>query len=255
LKKVGYNFTSDFGSKFGNSHIVALTKQIALKRDLENTAQNLAEMSTTAAKGHRMVFSELMLKSPDSKKSVSFVQEKGILRDLTQGPAENTGHPLDLYIHGKGYFSLQANDGTIQYTRNGHFHIDGNERLVNEKNMPVLSTTKTPIIIPIAQQPISISPTGRIVGANGTIGNIDVLNFENEQLLVKKGSSLYETTQTPTPSRDFKINSGYLEGSNINAILESTKLITISRDYQQIESLIGKSTENVKETINRVVKV
>ena len=54
---------------------------------------------------------------------LSFVQDTGLVRDLSEGRMDTTGAPFDLAIHGKGFFVVQTANGD-RYTRNGHFTLD-----------------------------------------------------------------------------------------------------------------------------------
>ena len=53
----------------------------------------------------------------------------------TQGNMKNTGNDLDISIDGPGFFSNLQPNGTIAYSRAGHFNVDGQGRLVTDNGM------------------------------------------------------------------------------------------------------------------------
>ncbi len=45
-------------------------------------------------------------------------------RIFTQGNLQQTGNPLDVAIHGDGFFQVLLPDGTTAYTRDGSFQVE-----------------------------------------------------------------------------------------------------------------------------------
>src|ERR1700675_1861251 len=103
---------------------VALSSQMALTRQLDVVANNLANSSTPAFKGERMIFAEFVSQKQAAGAATSFVQDLGTTRDASQGPLAQTGNPLDIGLQGDGYFKVQTPLG-MRYTRNGRFQMDG----------------------------------------------------------------------------------------------------------------------------------
>src|SRR4051812_5718852 len=89
------------GSKMENALLIGLSRQVALSRELDVVANNIANINTTGFKADGSIFEEYL--SPTARadspiladKKVSFVRDRGTWRDLTQGPIERTGNPLD----------------------------------------------------------------------------------------------------------------------------------------------------------------
>ena len=244
-----------YDTKFSNSPAVLLSAQRALHDKLERIAHNLSKVDVNGAKEESIVFAEQVSKSKDGK-MVSYVKEEGILRNLEQGVLKSTGNPLDLALEGDAYFTLQdPKNNAVRYTRDGHFHVNRDNFLVNDQNLQVLSTTRTNISIPFEEQPIRITHTGKVIGAKGVIADLNIVAFEKEQALISKTGGLYETDQKEVEPKRFQIEQGYLEDSNINAIKQATLIVDVSRAYQQIQAVIEKTNDNLQETIERVVKI
>ncbi len=240
-------------TKFSNSNVVALTQQNALKKQMEAIAQNIANMNTTAARSQSIVFSAQLLESSGGR-GVSFVAEKGLVRDLSQGPIEHTGNDFDIALKGPGYLSIQTPQG-IRYTRNGNLHLDAQRQLVTAQGHPVLSKAQAPIVVPAGNTSIHIDPSGNIIGSGGALGAFAISTFENEQALIAKGAGLYETSQVPSPAFNARVEQGSLEGSNVNAVIEATKLIEVSRMYEQNQAFMQKTDQKIKDVIEKVGRV
>src|SRR5437764_8548747 len=68
--------------------------------------------------------------------------------DLTAGPIQETSNPLDLAIAGSGFFTTQAADGTLRFTRDGGFHADLDGTLRGRDGSAVLDGNGRSVIVP-----------------------------------------------------------------------------------------------------------
>src|ERR1700754_564269 len=99
-----------------NALLISLSHQIASYRSMDVIANNLANVSTPAFQREEPTFQEYVMNVPPAEgqsgiQSLSFVQDAGIVRDLSEGRLENTGGQFDFAIHGKGYFAVQTPNG------------------------------------------------------------------------------------------------------------------------------------------------
>src|SRR5271170_3016435 len=107
-----------------NTLLVGLSRQMALGRELDIVANNIANIDTTGFKADNEAFQQfLMPGARDGQFSgkdqrVSFVEDRATWIDFSPGALSHTGNPLDLAVDGKGYFSVQTPRGQ-RYTRNG----------------------------------------------------------------------------------------------------------------------------------------
>ena len=111
-----------------NSLLISLSHQIASYRSMDVIANNLANVSTPAYQREEPTFNEYVAnvrpaEGQTGTQTLSFVQDAGIVRDLSEGHLNTTNAPFDMAIHGKGYFVVQTPNGE-RYTRNGHFTLD-----------------------------------------------------------------------------------------------------------------------------------
>ncbi len=218
-------------------------------------ANNLANMNTTAYKSERMMFVDQIERAradtPSGVQSLSFVRDLASYRRTQDGPLEQTGNPLDVAIHGKGYFVVQTKDGE-QYTRNGNFRLDNNRQLVTQTGLPVLSTAGAPIFFAPEDTTITISGDGSISTENGTLGKIRVVTFKNEQDMQRHAEGLYTTQQTPQEKQDAQLAQGTLEGSNVQAITEMTRMIEVSRQYKSVQNLIDREDQRIRQMVREL---
>ena len=94
-----------------NLQLIGLSQQMALRRQLDVVANNVANMNTTAFKGESTVFEEHLVRTMSADKTarkIAFVRDIATVRDVTEGRIEQTGGPLDLAIAGDGYFAVST---------------------------------------------------------------------------------------------------------------------------------------------------
>ena len=115
-----------------NSVLVGLSRQVALARELDVVANNIANLNTTGYKADGALFEEYLdsaARADQSGGSVSFVRDLGVWHDMSQGPIERTGNPLDVAVDGKGFLVVQTPGGE-RYTRNGSMQLNATGQLV-----------------------------------------------------------------------------------------------------------------------------
>ena len=219
-----------------NTAYIALSRQTALRRQIDVIANNIANMNTAAYKNQRMLFEEYLVE-PAAKTRLSFVQDVSVFRELSAGELRSTGNPLDVAISGDGYFVVESG-GDERYTRNGHFRLDAEGMLVTADGNPVLDIDSRPILLDPNERELTIGRDGTISGALGPIAQIAVVDFDDPYQLKALGGSLYATDQRPQPVENAAIVQGMIEGSNVSPIVEMTKLTTLARSYQSTQRLI-----------------
>ncbi|MTJ82616.1 MAG: flagellar basal-body rod protein FlgF [Telmatospirillum sp.] len=224
-----------------NTSYVALSRQTALWRQLEVVANNLANANTPAFKDQQVMFTDYLVKTKSDTtpfgRQVSYVRDVGTLRDTREGPAKKTDAPLDIAIHGDGYFTVDTPAGP-RYTRDGHFRLDENGMVVNSAGLPVLQQNDTPIVLAPNEAEVSVAGDGTVSTENGMIGKLKVVTFDNDQELRAVGDGTYQTAQTANVADTANVSQGMLEESNVQPVVEMTHMLTIMRNYESIQNLI-----------------
>lgn len=181
---------------------------------------------------------------------ISYVQDFGTIRDFSPGALNATGNPLDLAINGEGFFVIETPDGE-QFTRNGHFKIDADGLLVNSDGFPLLSVNRTPFFFAPNEKEINITRDGMVTTENGIIGQIRVVGFSSLQKLRETYNGLYTTTTDNQPfDMTPNIEQGMLEASNVQPVVEMTKMIQLQRAYEAAQRMIEREDARITSAIN-----
>jgi len=231
---------------------VTLSHRVAVNRELEIVANNLANMNTTAFKAERMMFDEALRKAGASDE-ISFVIDRASYTDYQSGPVIRTQNQFDIAVNGEGWLSVQTPDG-VQYTRDGRLVVSPNGELTALDGSPVLGEGGAPIAIPIEEiGEVAIGQDGSITAGEIQIGRIEVFQFENEQDLVRQENARYAAPgENAAPAEDASIIQGAIEGSNVNPIFEVTRLIELSRSYENASRAASDMHDQKKDAINRL---
>jgi len=144
-------------------------------------------------------------------------------------------------------------NGDLAYTRNGQFHLNGDNELVNADGYLI----EPAITLPADVLSFSVGNTGivEVVTAGNTdptqIGQIQLADFVNPQGLQAIGQNLFrETAASGAPTLNNPgdggtgiLQQGSLEGSNVNAVEELVNMITTQRAYEINSKVISTADE------------
>ncbi|MFA5119710.1 flagellar basal-body rod protein FlgF [Zavarzinia sp.] len=241
-----------------NSLYVGLSQQMVLERQMDLVANNIANMNTTAYRGMRPVFQEYVVKAGQEQKPVSYVLDYGVSRDTRPGVLTATDNPYDIAVTGPGYLSVQTPNGT-RYTRNGHFTLDADGRVVTREGYALLDDGGAEITVddPTLGTPV-ISADGTMAQGQTQIAKVGMFTFANEQDLRAVGDSLFEApaNATATPAgTETRLVQGMLEGSNVQPVVEIGRMIELQRRYETMQNLISKGDDLQTTAIQRLGKV
>jgi flagellar basal-body rod protein FlgF len=241
-----------------NASLITLSYQLAAFRSMDVIANNIANVSTPGFKRDSAKFEELIQQvkpsdDPASPRALSFVRDAGVVRDLTDGRLDTTGNTYDLAINGKGYFAVQTPAGE-RYTRNGHFTLNAEGIIVTGEGNPLLGDGG-PITIAVDDGDISIGPDGTVTGKQGQLAKVRLVNFPNERTLTKQGASLYSATETPIPATNAVIAQGMLESSNVQPVVEISRMIEVMRSYDATATLSKSVGDMRRQAIQKLGSV
>ena len=235
-----------------NALLVGLSRQVALGREMDVIANNLANMNTTGFKADGAVFEEFISPTaradnfPAADRRISFVHDRATWMDLSQGPLERTGNPLDVAVNGKGYLAVQTPRGE-RYTRNGALQINNSGELVTAEGYQVMGESG-PITFQPKDRNITISQDGTIsVGegnnakTNSQRGQLRLVSFDQPGRLQKDGTRRFPRTGRCPPQADksSRVMQGTIEKSNVRSVIEMTRMIEVTRSYTQIASILS----------------
>ena len=250
-----------------NALLIGLSRQAALERQIDVIANNIANVNTAGYKSDSTLF-ETDLNTPAHEdnfvggdRRVSFVQDRGTFRDMSQGALEETKNPLDIAINGPAFLTVQTPGGE-RYTRDGNLHINSQGQLVTAAGNPVLGSGG-PIVFQPTDHDINITPDGAVTVVAGTSttdsirGNIRLVSFPDAQKMLKEGFNLYAAGEGGTPQQDTKskVQQGFIEKSNVNAVAEMSRMMEVSRAYTSIANLMQQQADLQKTAIQQLADV
>ncbi|KRS22796.1 flagellar hook protein FlgE [Alishewanella sp. WH16-1] len=159
---------------------IALSGIAAAQKDLDTTANNIANVNTTGFKESRAEFADVYASSvfQSAKTKVGDgVRTASIAQQFQQGSLQFTNNALDLAITGDGFFVTASEIGSRDYgyTRAGAFKLDKNNFLVNNngdflQGYPVdRSTGSTTSVSLSTTNPIQIPTTAGAPSATRSI--------------------------------------------------------------------------------------
>lgn len=255
-----------------NSLLIGLSRQVALQRELDVVANNVANLNTTGYKGDSTLFEEYLMpvaredNFPASDRRVSFVQDRATWIDMRQGPVDPTGNPLDVAIegnNGNAFLVVQTARGE-RYTRAGSLQINAAGELVTMSGDQVLGTNG-PIVFQGQDAAVAISGDGTISARDGGNANADALrgklrlvSFDQPQLLQKDGDTTFvapDDADAQAAPRSVHVVQGMIEKSNVNAVLEMTRMVEISRTYSAIAGLLTSQGQLRKTAIQQLAEI
>lgn len=177
--------------------------------------------------------------------------------DFRQGPLIQTGRMLDVTIKGDGWFAVEGPDGQEAYTRAGDLSVAPDGRLLNGSGLQLIGDGG-PVVIP-PYQTIEVSATGLITIQ--PMGEVPAAVAEPVQLKLVRpnvqdlekgedGLFRFRDPETPPalPEPDIRLENGFVEGSNVNAVSELTSLIALNRQYEMQVKMMKHVDENSAAT-------
>jgi flagellar basal-body rod protein FlgG len=249
------------------------TGMVAQQLNLDTISNNLANVNTTGYKSQTANFQDLIYQtyrmsgaSNGSNAAQPVAMQIGLgtqfastSTDFSSGALQSTNNPLNLAITGEGFFKVELPNGTNAYTRDGTFQTNSTGELVTANGYLVVPN----ITIPAGSTQITISANGivscQVPGQNQpqTLGTMKVTLFANPAGLTRVGQNLYTpggasgdpVDVDPGDNGSGQIQSGFLEGSNVQIVTEMVSMITAQRAYE-INSKAVQTADDMLSVLN-----
>ena len=240
----------------------AASGMVAQQMNVDNIANNLANVNTTGFKRSKVEFQDVLYQNYKRAGSASAVGAEvptglaigygtrvaATVRHFDGGTLMSTGNPLDMAISGDGFFQVQYPDGTTAYTRDGAFKLSADGRIVTSDGffmLPELSVPEDATAVSVGSDGVvEVLLAGQEEPTQ--IGQIELARFINpaglmaigRNLLVPTGASGDPMTDVPTQNGLGRIDQGYLEMSNVKVIDEMVNMIVAQRSYEMSSKAI-----------------
>ena len=190
----------------------AMTGANATSQRQQILANNLANVSTPGFRAELATFRAVPVRGDGSTTRV-FALEATAGHLEAPGPINPTGRNLDVAAKGNAYFGVQGLDGIEAYTRAGAFEVNADGSLVTAQGYTVLSDGGAPIVVPNNAQ-LDIGSDGTV---NARVGEAQA-----------------------------RVQSGALEGSNVNPIEAMVGMIAVSRQFELQMRMLQNGETNDK---------
>jgi flagellar basal-body rod protein FlgF len=238
-----------------NAQLISLSRQIALQRQMDVVANNMANINTTGFKAENILFEDYVMPVardqdfPTSDQPLHYVQDWATIHDLSGGAMVQTGSELDVGLNGDGFFAIQTPAGE-RWTKSGSFQIGANGQLVDLNGNPVLGQGG-PIQFGPEETGILIASDGSISSSAGAKGSLRLVEFANPQELTREGNNLW-AGGTPIAATNTRAMQGFVEKSNVSGVSEMAEMIRVTRAYESIASLTQRQDELRRNAIQRL---
>lgn len=231
-----------------NTVYAALSKQAGLSKELNSVANNIANASTAGYRREGMLFSEYVRALGPQDRSISQANVGGHYFDATPGAVTQTGGMFDVAIDGEGYFLVDTPFGE-RLTRQGSFMLNAEGELVTPAGHRVLGDSGSPIAIPPEATSITIAQDGSIAADGAPIGKLGLVTVE-PTALAREGANLLRAEEDYTQMESPKLRQGFIEESNVNTVLEVSRLIEVQRAYEMGQQLLKDEDERISKTVD-----
>lgn len=217
---------------------------MAQEERMNLTANNMANVNTPGYKKDVPVFEGYLVKQSKTY--------------FGQAPFELTDRDLDIAIDGPGFFQVETAAG-IRYGRNGNFKVNSDGQIVTMDGDPLVGAG----FVPEGAKKVIIEPEGRVTAVNQDgefeeIGQIDIVEFDDPNMLIKEGYDFYVPKSPdfePRPAENTRLEQGFLEKSNVNPINESVQLIELQRIYEALQKIVHTKQEMDEKAIGQLGKL
>lgn len=208
----------------------------------------LANVATTGFKrSYEAAYKAIKTEGSGYDTRISPLLESKDFIDLNPGAVVVTANTTDIVIRGQGVLGVQAPNGDVAFTRRGDLRLNAQGALENGAGHLVLDNNGGPITIPAGFR-INITDRGQIFATNPAapapqvevpVGQLMLRDSSNVKL-VRRNDTLFDpfidNTRTPgdfaSGPQPVFVQSGALEGSNVNPINAMVALIDAERSFE-----------------------
>jgi len=235
-----------------NTTYVGVSGQISISRRLETIAHNMANVNTPGFRAEALKFATLASPMAETNGAqTSFVTVGKSYISTERGSITQSGNPLDVAIKGDAYLALQTPAGIV-YSRDGRMQITPEGGLVSVMGYPVLDSGGAPLQLDVQNGMPTIGADGSISQQGKLVGALGLFQFQPSSALRYGPNSSLIPDREPMPIVDdpqFGVMQGYVEGSNVNGVVEMTRLIDVSRAFERVEALLRGQEETQRKSL------
>lgn len=224
-------------------------------------ANNLANVSTNAFQRDFVDIRSMPIYYGEGQPARVYALAERPKTDLSQGPIVETGNDLDVTVNDKGWIAIQTPEGGEAFVKSASMLVDPLGQLRTSAGQLVLGSGG-PIAIP-PQQKIEIGSDGTITvrGAGqgpetlAALDRIKLVNPADDDLKKnQQGFIVRKDGLISLPDAGIAITSGFVSGSNTNAVAAMTEMISQSRQYEMSVKMM-KTFKETNASTSRLMKI
>ncbi|HVY17756.1 MAG TPA: flagellar hook-basal body complex protein [Rhodopila sp.] len=236
---------------------LATARLLGQQRMMEVTANNIANANTPGYRTTRVQFSDwidpgLGVDGPQGSKPTIYPQDRATWRETQPGTVTHTGNPYDLAITGDGYFSISTPNG-VRLTRDGRFGLMPDGTIADSAGNALLGTDGRPIQLSPSDTQVHIAGDGTISTENGQVGKVGVVVPKVPAKMQAEGSANFRVDDGTTPVTTPSIVQGAMEDSNVQPVLELTRMMDNERQFQMLTQLVQAEGDRQQNAIEKLL--
>jgi flagellar basal-body rod protein FlgF len=228
---------------------VGIAGAIAMARRLDTVAANVANSGVAGYRAGEVTFETVLTRSV--RADVNYPTPGPTYLAQRTGEIVNTGNPLDVAIQGAGYIAIANGDG-VAYTRDGRLTIAPDGQIQTINGQAVLDIGGAPLQIDPAAGPVAIARDGMVSQNGRQAGAIGLFAMPQQGGLSRVEGAAITPEIDPEPIVDFTANGfrqGYVERSNVQPVMEMTRLITLQRTFNALWASMEDSEGALRQAI------
>jgi len=231
-----------------NAAYIALTRMSGLRREMQVVANNIANATTAGFRREGMVFSEFVIAPQGRDSSLSMALGNTRHTFQIQGALSQTNGTFDMAIEGEGFFQLETAQGP-RLTRAGAFTPNEAGELVNMDGHRLLDAGGAAIFVPPDARGIEMARDGTLSADGQPFAQVGLVRPIDPVTMHRAAGTLFSVDGPLEPVAASTLLQGFVEESNVDPILELTRMIEVQRAYERGQSLLDREDERIKSVI------
>ena len=231
-----------------NAAYITLTRMSGLRREMQVVANNIANATTAGYRREGMIFSEYVVRADRDEPSLSMALGNTRQSFQMQGALAQTNGSFDMAIEGEGFFQLETPQGP-RLTRAGIFTPNEAGELVNMDGHRLLDAGGAAIFVPPDATSIGMSRDGTLSADGQPFGQVGLFLPVDPVTMSRAAGTLFKVDGPIEPVEAPVLLQGFIEESNVDPVLELTRMIEVQRAYERGQSLLDREDERIKSVI------
>ena len=236
---------------------VATSRLVAQQRAMDVLADNIANSNTPGFKAERVLFSDWLSRqngtaAPPGGGSIAYTQDRATWRERQVGTLTHTGNPLDLALTGDGYFTVSTARGP-RLTRDGRFGLMPDGTVADGNGNAVLDNNGQPVKLSPTDTQLTIAGDGTLSSENVQLAKLGVVNVTDPMRVTAEGSTLFRADVATAPVASPGLVQGAVEDSNVQPVLETTRMMDNLRQFQFVSQFIQAEADRQQSAIDKLL--